>query len=76
MTGQLVGAADIAVGIKQSVPQFIQRCALTEDQVFAILYLCKEQLMPAACLAPLFSSKKGNQPVDPLVSTLGEILRR
>jgi len=74
--GQLVGSADIAIGVEQSVPQFIQRGALAEDQVFAVLCLSKEQLVPATRLSPFFGLKEGNQPVDPFVPAPGEIVRR
>jgi len=74
--GELVRPADVAVGIQQPFSHFIERRALPEDQIVAVLDLGKEQLVPAACLPPFFSMEEGDQPIQPLVPAPGEIVGR
>jgi hypothetical protein len=41
--------------------QLIEPCATAKDQVVAIFHLGKEELMPAAVLAPFWTTKRWNQ---------------
>jgi hypothetical protein len=71
---QLVGSAEVAIGVQQSVAQLIQRCTPAEDQVLAVLHLGEEQLMPATVLAPFLGTKERNQALQPFVPTADEVI--
>jgi hypothetical protein len=46
--GEFVGPADVAISIQQPFPHFVQRRALPEDQIVAVLDLGTERLVPVA----------------------------
>jgi len=73
---QLVGWAQVAIGIEESFAQLVECGATAEDQVLAEFDLGKEQLMPATVLPPLLGTKERNQWIQPLVPTADQLLRR
>jgi hypothetical protein len=66
--GDLVGLADCSISIKQPLPEAVQRCPATKDEIVAELDLREEQPMLTACLLSLFRSKEGRQPRQPLLA--------
>src|SRR5258708_26406595 len=48
--GDLVGLADCSISIKQPLPEAVQRCPATKDEIVAELDLREEQPMLTACL--------------------------
>src|SRR5258708_3388884 len=56
--GDLVGLADCSISIKQPLPEAVQRCPRTKEDIVAELDLREEQPMLTACLRSLFRSKR------------------
>jgi len=66
--GDLVGLADCSISIKQPLPEAVQRCPATKDEIVAELDLREEQPMLTACLLEGLPRAEGISRAEPLAS--------
>lgn len=71
----LVRLANGAVGIQQSLAQFIEGRAAMEDEVIAILDLGKEEAMLTTGLFALSLGEEGGESIQPLAAAVQQVAR-
>jgi hypothetical protein len=69
----LVGLADGAVGIQQTLAESIQSGATMEDEVIAVLHLSEEQAMLAPGLSALLVGEERREGSQPLVGACQQV---
>jgi len=72
--GDLLGPADGAIGIQEALSQSVQGSAPMEDEIVAILHLCKEQAMLTPGLLAFGFSKERCEIGQPLLAAGQQIL--
>jgi hypothetical protein len=72
--GDLVRLADGAVGVKETLTEFVERGATVKDQVVAELDLREEQSVLASRLLPLSVGKERGEASQPFLAAGQEVL--
>jgi len=72
----LVGTAEFAIGVQESVMQSVQNSSLSKDQVVAEFHLFEIKAMFAAQIMTFVGAEKGDQAVDPLSAARRQVLGR
>src|ERR1035438_10520100 len=72
----LVGTAEFAVGVQESVMQSVQNSSLPKDQVVAEFHLFEIKAMFAAQIIAFVGAEKGDQAVGPLSAARRQVLGR
>jgi hypothetical protein len=71
--GDLIGLADGAIGIEQSLAETVQGGTAAEDKIVAVFDLSKEQPMLTAGRAALFLGEEGGKGSEPFLGASQQI---